>query len=104
MKRVAFKMHLKPGQMKTYKKRHHDLWPELKTFLKEAGIKEYTIFLDEETHTLFAFQKVEGDSGSQDLGTSDIVKKWWSYMADIMETNEDQSPVSTLLTEVFHLK
>lgn len=103
MKRIAFKMYLKPGQMEVYKKRHENLWPELKTLLQEAGIKEYSIFLDEDSHTLFAFQKVDGDSGSQDLGASDIVKKWWAYMADVMETNEDQSPVSKPLVEVFYM-
>lgn len=103
MKRLAFKMYLKPGQMEVYKKRHDDLWPELKTLLRDAGIKEYSIYLDEETHTLFAFQKVEGDTNSQDLGSTEIVQKWWAFMSDIMETNEDHSPVSKSLTEVFYM-
>ena len=71
--------------------------------LNEAGIYDYTIFLDEETNTLFAVQKNKQDKGSQDLGSTEIVKRWWAYMADIMETNEDNSPVSTPLKEVFHL-
>lgn len=96
-------MQLKEGQKATYAKRHKEIWPELKRLLKEAGISEYAIFLDEETHTLFAFQKVEGDSGSQDLATHLIVQKWWDYMADIMEVNPDNSPVSTPMEEVFYL-
>ena len=67
MKRHAFKMHLNEGQKEEYKKRHDGIWPELKNLLKEAGISEYSIFLDEETNTLFAFQKVSGEGGSQDL-------------------------------------
>src|SRR6056297_1892950 len=100
MKRVAFKMHLKKGMKEEYKKRHDAIWPELKQLLKYAGISEYSIFLDEETDTLFAFQKVTEGSGSQDLGQNEIVQKWWEYMADIMETNADNSPVSTELKEV----
>lgn len=104
MKRLAFKMQLKKGQKAAYQKRHQEIWPSLKALLKEAGISEYSIFLDEETHTLFAFQKVDGDAGSQDLATHPIVQQWWDFMADIMEVNEDNSPVSVPLEEVFYLE
>lgn len=104
MQRLAFKMRLKPGQKAEYKKRHDDIWPELKQLLKEAGVSEYSIFLDEESNVLFAFQKVSGEGGSQDLGQTDIVQKWWNYMADIMEVNPDNSPVSVPLEEVFYLE
>ena len=104
MKRVAFKMHLNEGQKAEYIKRHNEIWPELKTLLKEAGISEYSIFLDEDTNTLFAFQKVSGEGGSQDLGQTEIVKKWWKYMADIMKTNPDNSPVTVPLEEVFYME
>lgn len=103
MERLAFKMQLNEGQKEAYIKRHNEIWPELKKLLKDSGVNEYSIFLDEETNTLFAFQKVNGQEGSQDLGTTDIVKKWWAFMADIMETNPDNSPVTTELEEVFYL-
>jgi L-rhamnose mutarotase len=63
MERIAFKMYLNEGQKEEYKKRHAEIWPELKQLLKEAGISEYSIFFDDETNTLFAFQKVTGESG-----------------------------------------
>ena len=104
MKRFAFKMHLNEGQKEEYVKRHNEIWPELKKLLKNAGISEYSIFFDEETNTLFAFQMISGEGGSQELGKTDIVKKWWAFMADVMKTNPDNSPVSTELEEVFYLK
>lgn len=104
MKRLAFKMHLNEGQKEVYKKRHNEIWPELKKLLKENGISEYSIFLDEETNVLFAFQKVEEGAGSQNLGDTKIVKKWWTFMADIMKTNPDNSPVSIELKEVFFME
>jgi L-rhamnose mutarotase len=103
MKRLAFKMKLNAGQKEAYTKRHNDLWPQLQKLLKENGVSEYSIFFDEETHTLFAFQKVSGDGGSQDLANNEIVKKWWAFMADIMEVNADNSPVSHTLEEVFYM-
>ena len=101
--RVAFKMHLNKGQKEEYKRRHDALWPELHQLLKEAGVSEYSIFLDEETDILFAFQKVSGEGGSQDLGKTEIVQKWWKYMSDIMESNPDNSPVNKPLEELFYL-
>ncbi len=100
--KTAFKMKLKPGFAAEYKKRHDEIWPELSALLKANGVSDYTIFLDEETNILFAVQQQNGSS-SQDLGSTAIVQKWWAYMADIMDTNPDNSPVSRPLLEVFHL-
>ena len=102
MQKVAFKMQLKPGMKEEYEKRHAAIWPELVALLKDNGIADYTIFLDEKTYTLFAVQRLTGNS-SQELGNTELVQRWWKYMADIMETNPDFSPVSTPLINVFHL-
>ena len=103
MKREAFKMYLKPGCEAEYEKRHAAIWPELKALLSQNGVSDYSIYWDKETNILFAFQKTEGGAGSQDLGNTEIVQKWWDYMADIMEVNPDNSPVSIPLPEVFHM-
>ncbi len=103
MQRLAFKMKLKAGFKDEYRRRHDALWPELKKLLAKSGVRDYSIFLDEETSTLFAVQKVVGSTGSQELGSNQVVQRWWAYMADIMETNPDKSPVSIPLAEVFHL-
>ncbi len=103
MKRKAFKMFLKPGFEKEYEKRHDEIWPELKGLIEESGVYDYSIFWDKDTNILFATQKVKGEGGSQDLGNNPIVQKWWAYMADIMESNADNSPVSIELKEVFYI-
>jgi L-rhamnose mutarotase len=104
MKRFGFKMKLFPGFKEEYRKRHSEIWPELVSMLKNQGIGNYSIFFDEETNILFAYQEQSGESSSQDLGTEEIVKKWWKYMADIMETNPDNSPVIVPLDQVFFLE
>jgi L-rhamnose mutarotase len=103
MKRAAFKMYLKQGCKEEYRKRHRELWPEVADLLREAGIRDYSIFLDERTHVLYAVQSLEGDAGSQELGQHPVIRKWWNYMADIMEVNPDKSPVSEPLEEIFYL-
>jgi len=104
MTRLSFKMFLKPGFEVEYAKRHNAIWPELKALLKETGINDYSIFWDRETNILFATQKTNRDQNSQDLGNNPIVQKWWAYMADIMETNPDNSPVSIPLKEIFYME
>lgn len=104
MKRFAFKMKVFPGFKEEYRKRHGDIWPELVKILKDQGIGNYSIFYDEETNILFAYQEQSGESSSQDLGALEIVRKWWKYMADIMETNPDNSPVSIPLEQVFFME
>ena len=97
-------MKLKPGFRVEYKKRHDEIWPELEQLIRETGVSDYSIFLDEETNILFAVQRQSGESSSQDLGTNPLVQKWWAYMADIMETNPDNSPVTIPLEEVFYME
>jgi len=103
MQRVAFKMRLKPDVAAEYKKRHDEIWPELAAELKAAGVSDYSIFLDEETLTLFAVQKLSARNSAAGLPDSPIVRKWWKYMAPLMETHPDNAPVTGPLAEVFHL-
>jgi L-rhamnose mutarotase len=103
MTRAAFTMKLKPGFQAEYKRRHDEIWPELVRELESAGIADYSIYLDESTLTLFAFQKLKDHNTSEHLPTQAVVKKWWKYMSDIMECNPDNSPVVVRLAEVFHL-
>lgn len=103
MSRIAFKMKLHPGKEAEYKKRHDEIWPELTSLLKITGVSEYSIFLDESTNTLFGVLKIDNAFGLDDLPLHPVMQKWWQYMADIMETNPDSSPVSVPLKEVFYL-
>ncbi|MCM5529832.1 L-rhamnose mutarotase [Parasegetibacter sp. NRK P23] len=103
MKRVAFKMLLHPGNEAAYKKRHDEIWSELQDLLKQAGISDYSIFLDEETNILFATMLVADQDAVDRLPEQPVMKKWWAYMKDIMASNPDNSPVSITLKQVFHL-
>ncbi|HEY4935160.1 MAG TPA: L-rhamnose mutarotase [Puia sp.] len=103
MQRIAFKMKLSPGFQEEYKKRHDDIWPELKNLLSSKGIEDYSIFFDKETNSLFGILKIEDEGQMETLPSYPIMQKWWSYMKDIMESNPDNSPVSVPLTEMFYL-
>ena len=103
MQRIAFKMKLHKGFEAEYQKRHDAIWPELVLLLQKSGIRDYSIFLDEQTNDLFAYLTLPDPSKLDDLPHEPVMKKWWNYMKDIMETNDDHSPVSQPLKEVFYL-
>ncbi len=97
-------MQLNAGFENEYKKRHDELWPELKQLLKSTGISEYSIFLEESTNSLFGFLKAEDINLLDNLPDHPVMQKWWLYMKDIMKSNPDNSPVSVPLKEVFYLQ
>ena len=103
MHRVAFKMKLFKGFEEEYKKRHDALWPELKQLLKETGIAEYSIFLDETNNSLLGVLKATDPASLDNLPAHPVMQRWWAYMKDIMESNPDNSPVSIPLQEVFYM-
>ena len=103
MQRFAFAMKLRPGCAAEYRKRHDEIWPELAAELRAAGVSDYSIFLDPESLTLFAVQKLRPDHSAARLPERAVVQRWWAHMADLMETNPDHSPVMRELPEMFHL-
>ena len=103
MVRKAFKMKLYEGMKEQYARRHNALWQEMKDMIHEYGGSNYSIYLDEETNTLFGYIELEDDALWAKSADTAICRKWWDFMADIMETNPDNSPVSIDLTDVFHL-
>jgi len=96
-------MYLNPGQADEYKRRHDLIWPDLAQLLNETGIRNYSIFLDGETHTLFAYLERTDDHTMDDLPRHPVMRRWWDYMKDIMRSRPDGAPVVAPLPEMFHL-
>jgi L-rhamnose mutarotase len=103
MQRHAFKMFLNPGCKAEYIRRHDEIWPELVVLLKEAGISNYSIYLDAETNVLFGYLERRDDHGMEALPDHPVMQRWWAHMGDIMRTNADGSPVAVPLTETFYM-
>lgn len=103
MIRKSFKMYLNEGMAQEYEKRHNLLWPEMKDMIHQCGGHNYSIFLDEETNVLYGYIEIEDEDKWAASADTAINRKWWDFMADIMETNPDNSPVSVGLKPVFHL-
>ncbi len=101
--KYAFKMQLLPGKADEYRRRHDAIWPELAALLKEAGISDYSIHLDEETGVLFGVLWRRRNHKMADLPANPVMRRWWDHMADLMETHPDKAPIATPLRTVFHL-
>ena len=73
--------------------------------MTSSGLRwwNYSIFLDESTLTLFAVIEIEDEELWAKGADTAVNRKWWDFMADIMETNPDNSPVSVDLPMLFHL-
>ena len=103
MYREAGIMKIYPGMEAEYEKRHNEIWPELVANIKKHGASNYSIFLNKATGELFSYLEAEDEAAWKSRGGDELTKKWWDYMADIMETNPDNSPVFIPIDEVFHL-
>lgn len=103
MIRKAFLMTLKPGREEEYERRHNPIWPELQEVLKSHGVRNYSIFLERATGKLFAYAEIESEELWGRIAATEVCRRWWAHMRDLMLVNPDDSPVSEPLDEVFHL-
>lgn len=101
--RKAFVMSINAGAEEEYARRHDPIWPELERMLKDHGVSNYSIFLHPETRQLFAYAEIASEEQWETIASTEVCRKWWERMADIMPANPDHSPVSTPLREMFHL-
>ena len=102
MIRKAFLMTLKSGNQDEYEKRHNPIWPELQQVLREHGVHNYSIFLDRHTGRLFAYAEIESEELWRRIAETEVCRRWWAHMKDLMLTNADDSPEALDLDQVFH--
>ena len=103
MIRKAFVMSVNAGGEAEYEKRHRPIWKGLEQTLKSHGVRNYSIFLHPETRQLFGYVEIEDESRWNAIASTEICRKWWAHMKDVMPANPNGSPVSRELREVFHL-
>ncbi|HTG90287.1 MAG TPA: L-rhamnose mutarotase [Vicinamibacterales bacterium] len=103
MIRKAFRMSVNDGQSDEYERRHNPIWQELTDTLKAHGVLSYSIFIDPATRDLFAYAEIESEERWAAIAMTDVCRRWWAHMREIMPSNPDNSPVSRPLPEVFHL-
>ncbi len=96
-------MWVNPDAHAEYERRHRPIWKELEDVLRAHGVRSYSIFLDAETNTLFAFAEIESEERWAAIASTEVCRRWWQHMRDVMPSNPDHSPKSAPLREVFRL-
>jgi len=101
--RKAFMMSVNAGAEEEYERRHRPIWDDLAAVLREHGVRNYSIFLHPETRQLFGYAEIRSEDQWAAIAETEVCRRWWKHMAEVMPSNADASPVSTSLREVFHL-
>ena len=101
---IAFRMQLKPGCEAEYERRHANLWPELEDALDQAGIYDYSIFLDRQTLVLFAVLRLRSNHQRDSLPLNPVMQRWWRHMSELMVVQEDFRPAEWPLERVFRFR
>jgi L-rhamnose mutarotase len=104
MIRKAFRTTVNPGQHAEYERRHRPIWQELADVLIAHGVHTYSIYLDPETGDLFGYVEIEDEARWAAVADTEVCRRWWHHMKDIMPTHPDASPQWRALREVFHLE
>ena len=104
MIRKAFKMSVDPGREEEYARRHNPIWRELEGTLLQHGVVSYSIFLDRDTNQLFAYVELQSAAQWDAIASTDVCRRWWRHMSDLMPHHDDRSPIATDLVEVFHIE
>jgi L-rhamnose mutarotase len=103
MIRKAFVMSVHSGAEVEYVRRHQPIWPELQKTLLDHGVRTYSIFLQPETRQLFAYVEFANQEQWESIAQTEVCKRWWAHMRELMPSNPDNSPVSEELREIFHI-
>ncbi|KAA8922184.1 MAG: L-rhamnose mutarotase [Thermoplasma sp.] len=99
--RYAFHLKIKKGTEDEYIKRHRNVWPEMLDLLKKAGVRNYSIFIEDTD--VFGYWECDDLSTTLDaINRSEINSKWQSFMSDII-TTPAQERTGSGMKEVFHL-
>lgn len=102
MEKYAWKATVKEGCMEEYIRRHDNLPEEMKNLLREAGIRNYTIW--NVGNTLFGYYECEKgvEFAAKVQSESPVVARWDEYMSDILIMQKDPvTGAQPLLRQVF---
>ncbi len=104
MEKYAWRAKIVHGKKNEYIKRHREIWDEMKAVLTEAGIKNYTIWFNNDE--LFGYYECEkgAEYAAKVQRESPVVKKWDEYMKDILIMETDpETGAQPRMEKVFEL-
>lgn len=98
----AFLLLIRPGRIEEYKRRHAEIWPEMRDALRKNNLVHYGIYLLEEERrvVIHVLRRGRPDDGATE---DPVILRWRAYMADVLEMDGDR-PRRVPLESVFQLE
>jgi len=99
--RSAFVLRVRPEKLEAYLDAHRAVWPELLEALRNAGIRNYTIFRN--GNEMFGyFESEDLERAGSYLASQEVNARWQDAMAELLEERvADVGPPP--LEEIFRL-
>jgi L-rhamnose mutarotase len=99
--RSAFVLRVRPDKIDEYVEAHRAVWPEMLDALRNAGIRNYTIFRN--GNEMFGYFEADDlEAAGAHMAEQDVNARWQDAMADLLDERvPDAGPPP--LEEVFRL-
>lgn len=101
MERVCFQLQVRPERLEEYKRRHREVWPEMLDALRDAGWRNYSLFLRDDGLLVGYVETDDFEAARQAMAATDVNDRWQAGMAEFFGERADES--FQRLEQVFHL-
>jgi L-rhamnose mutarotase len=99
MERVCFQLHVRSERIDEYRERHRAVWPEMLDALREAGWRNYSLFLRADGLLIGYLETDDFDAAVRAMDATRVNARWQAEMAPFFS----QELAFERLAEVFHL-
>jgi L-rhamnose mutarotase len=105
VQRICFLLKVRQDRIEEYRRRHHEVWPDMLAALSAAGWRNYSLFLREDGLLVGYLETEDFDRARADMDATEVNRRWQRDMADFFESLDGTAPDAAMrpLTEVFHL-
>ena len=105
MERVCFLLRVRADRLPEYRERHRAVWPEMLDALRDAGWRNYSLFLDDDGLLVGYLECEDFRAALRSMDEADVNARWQAAMAPFFELPGETRPDTALtrLEEVFHL-
>jgi len=105
MERICFVLQVKPDRLDEYKRRHHEVWPDMLSALRETGWNNYSLFLRDDGMLVGYLETEDFAAARAGMAAREINERWQKEMADFFQQPPGILPDRAMqpLEEVFHL-
>ena len=101
MERVCFLLHVRPDRLDEYRARHREVWPEMLDALRDAGWRNYSLFLGDDGLLVGYVEVADFEAAQRAMAQTEVNDRWQRDMAPFFDARADETLVR--LEEVFHL-